>query len=110
MRGVDFRECFVVWSYLPNDEDYPVRVFESRWKDAGILPKLATLREGDLIEMRGVCDFAKSEDLSKTRSLSPGPGEASFVKLLPNGKPAPAPERIPVKLISAVHGSGTDCR
>lgn len=107
VRGVDFWGRFVVWSYLPNDEGYFVRVFASQWKDAAILPKLATLREGDLIEMSGVCDLAKFEDLWHTKSLSLGIGEASFVKLLPNGKPAPAPERIPVKLISAVYGSGT---
>lgn len=107
VRGVDFWERFVVWSYLPNDEGYYIRVFASQWKEKDILPKLATLREGDLIEMTGACDLAKFENLWNTKSLSLGIGEASFIKLLPNGKPAPAPERTPVKLISAVYGSGT---
>lgn len=107
VRGVDFWERFVVWSYLPNDEGYYVRVFASQWKDANMLPKLATLREGDLIEMNGVCDLAKFEQLWNTQSLSLGIGDASFIQLLPNGKRAPAPERVPVKLISAVYGSGT---
>jgi hypothetical protein len=102
-----FWERFVVWSYLPNDEGYYVRVFASQWKEDNILPKLATLREGDLIEMTGVCDLAKFENLWNTPSLSLGIGDARFIKLLPNGKPAPAPERVPVKLISAVYGSGT---
>ena len=31
VRGVDFWERFVVWSYLPNDEGYHVRVFASQW-------------------------------------------------------------------------------
>jgi hypothetical protein len=57
--------------------------------------------------MSGVCDLAKYENLWNTKSLSLGIGDASFIKLLPNGKPVPAPERIPVKLISAVYGSGT---
>lgn len=107
VRGVDFWERFVVWSYLPNDEGYYVRVFASQWQDDNFLPKLATLREGDLIEMTGVCDLAKFENLWNTKSLSLGIGQASFIKLLPNGKPAPVPERIPVKLVSAVYGSGT---
>lgn len=107
VRGVDFWERFVVWSYLPNDEGYHVRVFASQWKNNNMLPKLATLREGDLIEMSGVCDLAKYENLWNTKSLSLGIGDASFIKLLPNGKPAPAPERVSVKLISAVYGSGT---
>lgn len=107
VRGVDFWERFVVWSYLPNDEGYHVRVFASQWKEDNILPKLATLREGDLIEMKGACDLAKFENLWNTKSLSLGIGDASFIKLLPNGKPAPAPKRVPVKLISAVYGSGT---
>ncbi len=107
VRGVDFWERFVVWSYLPNDEGYYVRVFASQWKETEMLPKLATLREGDLIEMSGVCDLAKFENLWNTKSLTLGIGDASFIKLLPNGKPAPRPKRIPVKLISAVYGSGT---
>jgi hypothetical protein len=109
VRGVDFWERFVVWSYLPNDEGYSIRVFASQWKNANMLPKLATLREGDLIEMTGFCDLAKFEQLWNTKSLSLGIGGASFVKLLPNGKPAPAPTapRVPVNLISAVYGSGT---
>lgn len=107
VRGVDFWERFVVWSYLPNDEGYHVRVFASQWKEDNILPKLATLREGDLIEMTGVCDLAKFENLWNTPSLSLGIGDARFIKLLPNGKPAPAPKRVPVNLISAVYGSGT---
>jgi hypothetical protein len=107
VRGVDFWERFVVWSYLPNDEGYHVRVFASQWKETDMLPKLATLREGDLIEMSGVCDLAKYENLWNTKSLTLGIGDASFIKLLPNGKPAPALERILVKLISAVYGSGT---
>jgi hypothetical protein len=107
VRGVDHWGRFVVWSYLPTDEGYYIRVFASQWKDDNMLPKLATLREGDLIEMTGVCDLAKFENLWNTKSLSLGIGDASFVKLLPNGKPAPAPKRVPVKLISAVYGSGT---
>ena len=107
VRGVDHWGRFVVWSYLPADEGYYIRVFASQWKDANILPKLATLREGDLIEMTGVCDLAKFENLWNTPSLSLGIGDASFIKLLPNGKPAPAPDRVPVHLISAVYGSGT---
>lgn len=107
VRGVDFWERFVVWSYLPNDEGYYVRVFASQWQEKDILPKLATLREGDLIEMTGVCDLAKFENLWNTKSLTLGIGDARFIKLLPNGKPAPAPKRVPVKLISAVYGSGT---
>ncbi|MBE7495346.1 MAG: hypothetical protein HS117_10390 [Verrucomicrobiaceae bacterium] len=107
VRGVDFWERFVVWSYLPNDEGYHIRVFASRWKHDQMLPKIATLREGDLIEMAGVCDLAKFENLWNTKSLSLGIADASFTKLLPNGKPAPAPDRVPVKLVSAVYGSGT---
>jgi hypothetical protein len=107
VRGVDFWERFVVWSYLPNDEGYHIRVFASQWKEADFLPKLATLREGDLIEMTGVCDLAKFENLWNTKSLTLGISDASFIKLLPSGKPAPAPERTRVKLISAVYGSGT---
>lgn len=107
VRGVDFWERFVVWSYLPNDEGYHIRVFASQWKESNMLPKLATLREGDLIEMTGVCDLAKFENLWNTKSLSLGIGGASFVKLLSNGQPAPAPERLAVKLVSAVYGSGT---
>lgn len=107
VRGVDHWERFVVWGNLPADEGYSIRIFASQWKDDNILPKLATLREGDLIEMTGVCDLAKFENLWNTNSLSLGIGDASFIKLLPNGKPAPAPERVPVKLISAVYGSGT---
>lgn len=107
VRGVDFWERFVVWGVLPSDEGYDVRVFASQWKESDMLPKLAALREGDLIEMTGVCDLAKFENLWNTYSLTLGIGEASFIKLLPNGKPKPAPERAPVKLISAVYGSGT---
>jgi hypothetical protein len=107
VRGVDFWGRFTVWSYLPNDEGYVIRVFAGQWKDDNMLPKLATLREGDLIEMSGVCDLAKFENLWNTKSLSLGIGDASIIKLLPNGKPAPAPKRVPVKLISAVYGSGT---
>lgn len=107
VRGVDHWGRFVVWSYLPNDEGYHIRVFASQWKEDNMLPKLATLREGELIEMTGFCDLAKFENLWNTQSLSLGIGNASFVKLLPNGKPAPTPERVPVKLISAVYGSGT---
>lgn len=71
VRGVDFWERFVVWSYLPNDEGYHIRVFASQWKDDNMLPKLATLRE--MIEMTGVCDLAKFENLgtpSRSRSAS----------------------------------------
>jgi len=107
VHGVDFWGRFVLWSHLPADEGYAIRVFASQWKEDNILPKLATLRKGDLIEITGVCDLAKFESLWNTSSLSLGIGDASFVKLLPNGKPAPAPERVPVKLISAVYGSGT---
>ncbi|MDZ4401214.1 hypothetical protein [Prosthecobacter sp.] len=107
VHGVDFWGNFVVWSHLSSDEGYSIRVFASQWQDKNMLPKLATLREGDLIEMTGVCDLAKFENLWNTPSLSLGIGNASFIKLLPNGKPAPAPERVPVKLISAVYGSGT---
>lgn len=110
VRGVDHWERFVVWGIPPSDEGYYIRIFASQWKDKDsdrILPKLAALREGDLIEMTGVCDLAKFENLWNTPSLSLGIGEASFVRLLPNGKPAPAPERVPVRLVSAVYGSGT---
>lgn len=107
VHGVDFWNRLVVWGVLPADEGYHIRIFASQWKEPHMLPKLAALREGDLIEMSGVCDLAKFEHLWHTPSLSLGIGEASFVKLLPNGKPAPAPERVPVKLISAVYGSGT---
>ncbi|MGV3659612.1 MAG: hypothetical protein ACO1TE_05495 [Prosthecobacter sp.] len=107
VRGVDFWERFVVWGLLPADEGYYIRVFASQWKAPDMLPKLAALREGDLIEMSGVCDLAKFENLWNTPSLSLGIGDASFVKLLPNGKPAPAAELVPVKLVSAVYGSGT---
>lgn len=107
VRGVDFWGRCVVWTYLPNDEGYHIRVFASQWKEADMLPKIATLREGDLIEMTGFCDLAKFENLWNTKSLSLGIGAASFIKLLPNGKPAPPTGRIPVKLISAVYGSGT---
>jgi|GEM_PF-1181063 hypothetical protein len=107
VRGVDYWGRFVVWSHLPADEGYFIRVFASQWKDANILAKLATLREGDLIEMTGVCDLAKFENLWNTASLSLGIGEASFIKLQPNGKPAPPPAEVPVKVISAVYGSGT---
>lgn len=108
VRGVDFWGRFVVWSYLPNDEGYYVRVFASTWKEADVLPKLAALREGDLIEMTGVCDLAKFEHLWNTRSLSLGIGDATITKLLPNGQPAPAGEHPPINLISAVYGSGTN--
>lgn len=107
VHGVDFWGRFVVWSHLPADEGYAIRVFVSQWKNPDMLPKLATLRERDLIEVTGVCDLAKFENLWNTNSLSLGIGEASFVKLQPNGKPAPQPARIPLKLISAVYGSGT---
>lgn len=107
VRGVDFWGRFVVWSHLPADEGYSIRVFASNWKEADMLPKLATLCEGDLIEMTGVCDLAKFENLWNTKSLSIGIGEASFIKLQPNGKPAPPPARVPVQIISAVYGSGT---
>jgi hypothetical protein len=107
VRGVDFWGRFVVWSHLPADEGYYIRVFASQWKEADMLPKLATLREGDLIEMIGVCDLAKFENLWNTKSLSLGIGEASFIKLQPNGKPAPQLARVPVQIISAVYGSGT---
>ena len=107
VRGVDFWGRFVVWTHLPSDEGYSIRVFASQWKDANMLPKLATLREGDLIEISGVCDLAKFENLWNTPSLSLGIGEASIIKLQPNGKPAPPPALVPVKLVSAVYGSGT---
>ncbi len=107
VRGVDFWGRCVVWTYLPADEGYNIRVFASQWQQDNMLPKIATLREGDLIEMTGFCDLAKFENLWNTPSLTLGIGNASFVKLLPNGKPAPIPERVPVKLISAVYGSGT---
>lgn len=107
VRGVDFWGRFVVWGNLPADEGYYIRLFVSQWKAENFLPKLATLREGDLIEMTGYCDLAKYENLWNTPSLSLGIADASFTKLLPNGKPAPAPQRIPVNLISAVYGSGT---
>lgn len=107
VRGVDFWGRFVVWSHLPSDEGYYIRVFASQWKEPNFLPKLATLREGDLIEMTGACDLAKFENLWNTPSLSLGIGDASFTKLLPNGKPAPPPQRVAVNLVSAVYGSGT---
>jgi hypothetical protein len=109
VHGVDFWGRFVLWSHLPADEGYSIRVFASQWKEkeAEMLPKLATLRKGDLIEITGICDLAKFENLWNTPSLTLGIADASFIKLLPNGKPAPAPERVPVKLISAVYGSGT---
>lgn len=107
VHGVDFWGRFTVWSHLPADEGYAIRVFASLWKDKDMLPKLATLRKGDLIEMTGVCDLAKFENLWNTDSLTLGIAEASFIKLLPNGKPAPEPERVPVKVVSAVYGSGT---
>jgi hypothetical protein len=107
VRGVDFWGRFVVWTHLASDEGYYIRVFASQWKDANMLPKLATLREGDLIEMTGVCDLAKFENLWNTPSLSLGIGDASFIKLQPNGNPAPPPAQVPVKLVSAVYGSGT---
>jgi hypothetical protein len=107
VHGVDFWERFTVWSHLPADEGYAIRVFAGAWKDKDMLPKLATLRKGDLIEMTGVCDLAKFENLWNTDSLSLGIGEASFIKLLPNGKPAPEPEKMAVKVVSAVYGSGT---
>jgi hypothetical protein len=106
VRGVDFWGRFVVWSYLPNDEGYFIRAFASQWKNDNMLPKLAMLREGDLIEMSGVCDLAQFENLWNTPSLSLGIGDASFTKPLPNGKPRPAPDRVPVQLVSAVYGSG----
>jgi hypothetical protein len=105
--GFDFWGRVVLWSHLPAYEGYAIRVFASQWKEDNILRKLATLREGDLIEMTGLCDLAKFENLWNTKSLSLGIGSASFIKLLPNDNPAPAPERTPVKLISAVYGSGT---
>lgn len=107
VRGVDFWGRFVVWGDLPADEGYHIRLFASQWKSDDILPKLATLREGDLIELTGVCDLAKFENLWNTKSLSLGIGEASLVQLQPSGKPVPTPERVPVKVISAVYGSGT---
>lgn len=107
VKGVDHWERFVVWGLLPADEGYYIRVFASQWKEQNMLPKLAALREGDLIEMSGFCDLAKFENLWNTPSLSLGIGGASFIRLLPNGKPAPARELIPVKLVSAVYGSGT---
>lgn len=107
VRGVDFWGRFVVWGDLPADEGYHIRLFASQWMAGDMLPKLATLREGDLIELTGVCDLAKFENLWNTKSLSLGIGGASFIKLLPNGKPAPQPDRMPMKLISAVYGSGT---
>lgn len=107
VKGVDHWERFVVWGLLPADEGYYIRVFASQWKEPNMLPKLAALREGDLIEMTGFCDLAKFENLWNTPSLTLGIGGASFVRLLPNGKPAPARELIPVKLVSAVYGSGT---
>ncbi len=110
VHGVDFWGRFVVWGVLPADEGYHIRIFASQWQEPNMLPKLAALREGDLIEMTGVCDLAKFENLWNTASLSLGIGKASFVKLLPNGKPAPEPTRVPVKLISAVYGSGTEYR
>jgi hypothetical protein len=107
VRGVDFWGRFVVWTHLPADEGYTIRVFASQWKNENMLPKLATLREGDLIEMTGFCDLAKYENLWNTQSLTLGIGGASFIRLQPNGKPAPAPRRVPVNLVSAVYGSGT---
>lgn len=107
VRGVDHWERFVVWGLLLADEGYHIRVFASQWKEPNMLPKLAALREGDLIEMTGFCDLAKFESLWNTPSLTLGIGEASFIRLLPNGKPAPARELTPVKLVSAVYGSGT---
>lgn len=107
VKGVDHWERFVVWGLLPADEGYNIRVFASQWKEPNMLPKLAALREGDLIEMTGFCDLAKFENLWNTPSLTLGICEASFIRLLPNGKPAPARELPPVNLVSAVYGSGT---
>lgn len=107
VHGVDHWGRFTVWSHLPADEGYSIRVFAGDWKEPNMLPKLATLQQGDLIEMTGVCDLAKFENLWNTPSLSLGIGKASILKLQPNGKPAPPPPAVPVKLISAVYGSGT---
>ncbi|MCX6857025.1 MAG: hypothetical protein NTV80_19210 [Verrucomicrobia bacterium] len=107
VHGVDFWGRFVLWTHLPADEGYSIRVFASQWKDPNPLPKLASLREGDLIEMSGECDLAKFENLWNTKSLTLGIANASFIKLQRNGKPAPPTGRIPVGLISAVYGSGT---
>jgi len=107
VHGVDFWGRFVLWSHLPADEGYAIRIFASQWREADMLPKLAALRKGDLIEMTGLCDLAKFENLWNTDSLSLGIGNAAFIKLQPDGSPAPGPERVPVKLVSAVYGSGT---
>lgn len=107
VHGVDHWGRFTVWSHLPADEGYAIRVFAGDWNQPNMLPKLATLRKGDLIEMSGVCDLAKFENLWNTKSLTLGIGKASIIKLEPNGKPAHPPALVPVKLVSAVYGSGT---
>ncbi|MES2595357.1 MAG: hypothetical protein V4662_08480 [Verrucomicrobiota bacterium] len=108
VHGVDHWGRFTVWSHLPADEGYAIRVFAGEWNQPNMLPKLATLRKGDLIEMSGVCDLAKFEDLWNTKSLSLGIGKASIIKLEPSGKPAHPPAHVPIKLVSAVYGSGTN--
>ena len=106
VHGVDSWQTMTVWSELPADEGYAIRVFVGLWKDADFLPKLATLKPGDLIEMTGICDRMIFEDLWNTASLSICLREGAFTKLLPNGKPAPPPAQTPIKLLSAVYGSG----
>ena len=106
VHGVDSWPTMTVWSHLPADEGYSIRVFCGLWKNPDYLPILATLRAGDLIEMTGICDRIVFENLWHTDSLSICLREGTVTKLLSNGKPAPKPEKINLGIISAVYGSG----
>jgi hypothetical protein len=106
VHGVSHWKNLTVWAHLPEDEPYAIRVFVGEWKDPNFLPKLATLKPGDFIEMRGVLSKVLFEDLWNTDSLSICMKEGSFTKLQADGQPAPAPSKIDLNIVSASYGAG----
>jgi hypothetical protein len=105
VHGVSHWKTLTVWAHRPEDEPYAIRVFVGEWKDPNFLPKLATLKPGDLIEMRGVLSKVLFEDLWNTDSLSICMKDGSFTKLQADGQPAPAPSKIDLNIVSASYGA-----
>lgn len=96
----------IVWATVENEEGYAIRVFSGA-ENPAMLPSLATLKPGDLIQLEGLMECAKFEHLWGAAALSICVRDGKVTKLLPNGLPAPKPVGVRLSIVSAVYGAGS---
>ncbi|MCP5558131.1 MAG: hypothetical protein H7A55_10300 [Verrucomicrobiaceae bacterium] len=95
----------ILWATVENEEGYAIRVFSGA-ENPAMLPSLATLKPGDSIQLEGVMECVKFEQLWGGASLSICVRDGKVTKLLPNGLPAPKPTAVKLSVVSAVYGAG----